>query len=110
MKYELRYDGIVEQSDDYDVLWKKSLLLQSEYVLYLCFQSKMNNIPVIDEDAIRYIAEAARKPEKKMSDHQIRQAISEIERGYTKTALSRKYGVCADTISKYISEYENAHT
>ena len=43
MKYELRYDGIVEQSDDFDVLKKKSLLLQSEYVIYRVLQSSMND-------------------------------------------------------------------
>jgi hypothetical protein len=110
LKYELRYDGIVEQSDDYDVLWKKSLLLQSEYIIYQCFESKIKDIMVVDEDAVRCIAEEAHKPKRKMSEHQVKQAVSEVERGYTKTALSRKYGVCAETISRYISEYENTHT
>lgn len=122
MKYELRYDGIIEQSDSFDVLWKKSLLLQSEYIIYQCFQSRINGVYLDDPDAesdveriihktVRVIRKKSRPILKKLlSESEIEMAISEVERGYSKTTIARKYRVTLDHLSRLIREYENAHT
>ena len=101
MKYELRYDGIVEQSDDLSILKKKSLLLHSEYVIYRVLKSRMEVRVEVKKEPARY------EKTKKMSEYQVKMAVREIERGYPKTTLARKYGVSPDTLSRLIKEYEN---
>jgi len=113
LKYELRYDGIVEQSDDYDVLWKKSLLLQSDFVLYQCFQSKMNGIPVEEKMHVEMekIIEDKIKSQwrKNLPDSEIEIAVREIERGHSKVVIARKHRVGVDTLVRIIREYEKEH-
>lgn len=107
MKYELRYDGIVEQSDDFDILKKKSLLLQSEYVIYRVRSSAMNDIVVKTEKPQSVSEPKIKKP--KMSERQVAKAIEEIERGYSMTVLAKKYGVSVDTVSRLVRQYQNVH-
>ena len=113
LKYELRYDGIVEQSDDYDALWKKSLLLQSEFVLYQCFQSKMNGMAIEKDERVeieKIIEEKIKLQWRKtLPDSEIEIVVREIERGYSKVAIARKHRVGVDTLVRIIKEYEKEH-
>ena len=105
---------MVEQSDSFDVLKKKSLLLQSEYVIYRVLKSAMNDV-LIEEDCVMEMKKIIEKKEgsqwrKNLPDSEIEIAIGEVQRGHSKVVVARKHRVGVDTLARIIREYENSKT